>query len=188
MAFFTLFTAYHSDVCRDPICIRRIFEKTLLSLIMPQPLKRHLTLQPLSRDHHEGLLLGWKIRQGLRLQIELVRIKKYTEWFWQHHLQQHFDLEEKFVFPVLGTQSELVKKALREHRKLKRLFEEEKITLKNLTAIEELLEKHIRFEERVLFTEIQKVSTPEQFDELLITHNEHVCCESWSDEFWNTKF
>ncbi|CDF79955.1 hypothetical protein BN863_22430 [Formosa agariphila KMM 3901] len=31
-----------------------------------KPLKRHKSLQPLSRDHHHGLLLAWKIRADLR--------------------------------------------------------------------------------------------------------------------------
>ena len=29
-----------------------------------KPQKRHKALQPLSREHHHGLLLSWKIRSG----------------------------------------------------------------------------------------------------------------------------
>ena len=35
-----------------------------------KPLKRHAGLVELSRDHHHGLLLSWKIRQGLKKEIE----------------------------------------------------------------------------------------------------------------------
>ncbi|WP_241739476.1 hypothetical protein [Aestuariibaculum marinum] len=31
-----------------------------------KPLKRHKALQPLSREHHYGLLLTWKIRTGFK--------------------------------------------------------------------------------------------------------------------------
>ena len=32
--------------------------------------KRHKALQNLSREHHHGLLLSWKIRTGLNKNIE----------------------------------------------------------------------------------------------------------------------
>ena len=39
-----------------------------------KPIKRHKALQPLSRDHHHGLLLSWKIRAGFSKNIEPNRI------------------------------------------------------------------------------------------------------------------
>jgi hypothetical protein len=47
-----------------------------------KPLKRHAALQPLSREHHHGLLLGWKIRTGLSNGAPLERIKAYADWFF----------------------------------------------------------------------------------------------------------
>ena len=35
----------------------------------PKPQKRHKALQPLSREHHHGLLLSWKIRTGFSKDI-----------------------------------------------------------------------------------------------------------------------
>lgn len=46
---------------------------------MPKPIKRHTALKPLSREHHHGLLLSWKIREGLKRNIEIPRIKKYID-------------------------------------------------------------------------------------------------------------
>ena len=77
---------------------------------MNAPIKRHESLKSLSHDHHHGLLLCWKIRTGFKKQIEINRIKFYTDWFFRNHLSPHFDLEEKYVFPVLGQEHELVKK------------------------------------------------------------------------------
>jgi len=37
---------------------------------MNQPIKRHVALQPVSREHHYGLLLSWKIRDSLLLPTE----------------------------------------------------------------------------------------------------------------------
>lgn len=43
---------------------------------MSQPIKRHPSLQPLSREHHYGLLLSWKIREGFKREVPPERIKK----------------------------------------------------------------------------------------------------------------
>ena len=80
------------------------------------PIKRHKALQPLSRDHHHGLLLSWKIRQGFKNGIDPERMMVYVRWFWDAHLLRHFELEEKQIFPVLGNDNPMVKRALREHR------------------------------------------------------------------------
>ncbi len=87
-----------------------------------EPIKRDKALQGISREHHHGLLLCWKIRSGFAKNISNVRIKKYTDWFYETHLIPHFELEENHIFPILGEQNEMVKKALTEHRRLKHLF------------------------------------------------------------------
>lgn len=126
-----------------------------------------MSLQPLSRDHHHGLLLCWKIRQGMKNGIDVHRIKKYCNWFWESHLEHHFEIEEQHVFPLLPPNNEMVKKAIAEHRRLKRLFEKNTDLLKTLNNIEEGLQKHIRFEERVLFNEIQQLATVEQLSMII---------------------
>lgn len=152
---------------------------------MKKPIKRHEALKPLSREHHHGLLLCWKIRQGVKKNVETQRIKDYTNWFKIHYLDPHFEAEERFIFPILGNDHDLVKKALAEHRRLKRLFNQETEVAKALNSIEEELDGHIRFEERVLFNEIQKIATEEEFAEVEkhhqgITFND----DNWDDHFW----
>jgi len=151
---------------------------------MTNPIRRNEALKPLSRDHHHGLLLCWKIRQGIKPNVEPERIKKYLDWFWISYLKPHFEIEEKYVFPVLGNENELVKQALAEHRKLKRLFENEDAISKAISLIEEELEKHIRFEERVLFNEIEKVASSEQLLQIEIDCSDKSFYENLSDPFW----
>ena len=57
-----------------------------------KPQKRHKALQPLSREHHHGLLLSWKIRAGFSENIGPKRIKVYADWFFKNHLIPHFHL------------------------------------------------------------------------------------------------
>lgn len=78
----------------------------------PKPLKRHKSIVPLSKDHHQALLLCWKIRMGVKKNIAPQRIKSYCHWFWINHIQPHFNIEEKYVFPVLGNEHDLIKKHL----------------------------------------------------------------------------
>jgi iron-sulfur cluster repair protein YtfE (RIC family) len=148
------------------------------------PIKRVEALKPLSRDHHHSLLLSWKIREGFRREIPPKRIKSFADWFWSNSLNKHFLMEEEHIFPVLGNTHELVRRALSEHRRLKRLFEEQVDIVKSLSPIEEELESHIRFEERILFNEIQKMASEEQLAQIEAIHQEDEMCETWKDEFW----
>lgn len=151
---------------------------------MPKPIKRHTAIQPISREHHQDLLLCWKIRTGFRKGVKAERIKKYVDWFYGEHVISHFEAEEKFLFPILGKEHVLIQKALTHHRRLNRLFQAEKDLVKNLHKIEEELEQHVRFEERELFNEIQQKASTEELrimEELL---EEKAFVENTTDEFW----
>jgi len=149
-----------------------------------KPQKRHKALQPLSREHHHGLLLSWKIRSGFSKNVSPERIRTYANWFFKTHLIPHFEMEETHIFPILEEDNELVKKALAEHRRLKRLFTETEDDFKTLNKIEEELEQHIRFEERILFPEIQKVATENQMLQIEKIHQPEDFEDNLEDVFW----
>lgn len=150
-----------------------------------KPIKRDPNLQPLSRDHHHTLLLCWKIRKGFSKNVAPERIKAYSDWFFEAHILPHFKIEEKYLFPVLGKEDAMVKRALAEHRRLKRLFREEKEVEKALNHIEEELDQHVRFEERELFGRIQAAATHEQLALIKQHHKDDKFRENATDEFWN---
>ncbi|HVV06981.1 MAG TPA: hemerythrin domain-containing protein [Puia sp.] len=152
------------------------------------PIKRHSALQPLSHDHHQALLVSWKIRMGLRKAIEPQRIKKFCDFFYKSHLAGHFKLEEEYIFPILGAGHELITTALADHYTLSQLFTQKQADVNTLTRIEKELEEHIRFEERILFDEIQKIATEEQLNLAAAVRpggkEDIERIESWKDEFW----
>ncbi|MEZ4855337.1 MAG: hemerythrin domain-containing protein [Gelidibacter sp.] len=150
----------------------------------PKPQKRHKALQPLSREHHHGLLLSWKIRNGFHKNVAPERIKSYADWFFETHLIPHFEMEETHLFSILETNHDLVKRALSDHRRLKRLFNNEDDITKSLSKIEEELEQHIRFEERILFPEIQKTATETQLAHIEKIHQQAPFEDNLDDEFW----
>lgn len=149
-----------------------------------QPIKRSKELQPLSREHHQGLLLSWKIRKGLDNGTPPEKIMEYAAWFYREHLVPHFEVEEKLLFPILGNEHPLIVRALEEHHQLTALFGSE-ASAELLRKIETELENHIRFEERILFGEIEKVASPGQL-QLIATHhyNEPAFCDNDVLKFW----
>lgn len=148
-------------------------------------MKRIEALKPLSRDHHFGLLLCWKIRQGIKNKVDEERIKRYSDWCWENYLKHHFEIEETHLFPLLGLDHPLIKQAIAEHKRIKRLFEQKEQILNSLSLLEEELEKHIRMEERVLFSEIQQTVSLEKINKV---HELDVPLpvENWNDEFWKS--
>lgn len=148
------------------------------------PIKRHSALQEVSRDHHHGLLLCWKIRTGLLKNIQPERIKTYVDWFYATYLVPHFIMEETYIFPILGKDHPWIKKALAEHRRLNRLFSTSTADIKTLGQIEETLEQHIRFEERQLFNHVQQVASATQLEIIEKQHNNEKFKDNTDDPFW----
>ncbi len=151
------------------------------------PIQRHEALQPVSREHHFGLLLGWKIQKAASKNVDPKRVFEYLKFAFETELLPHFRLEEKAVFPVLGEKDPLVKQALEEHQRIEKLITQGEQSNETLEEIRTLLNNHIRFEERVLFQKIQENASKAEFEKMLKAHSVHEKDKSkgaWSDEFW----
>ena len=148
-----------------------------------KPIKRDEALKPFSREHHFNLLLCWKIREGFKKNVEIKRIKYYVDWCWNHHIRHHFELEEQYIFPVLGKEHTLIQQALKEHAALRQYFTATSDIKEHLNLIEKELDAHIRFEEREVFNEVQKNATPEELSIMEKNHQAPIS-DNWEDEFW----
>jgi hemerythrin-like domain-containing protein len=129
---------------------------------------RHPSLILLSHDHHHGLALALRCRkqalgrlkpmgvEGLRLRAEEI-----VEFF-DHHLERHFRAEEEILFPFMRAavpqSAALVDDLLREHGTFRQeLGKSGKTGLSKLIFdLGDLLERHIRREERELFPLFEK--------------------------------
>lgn len=157
-----------------------------------QPIKRSKHLLTLSKDHHAGLLFCWKIKEGLKRNVELYRIKKYINFFWEHHLKEHFREEETLLFNEID--DPLCQQGKAEHRmlenRLNQLNHYENEAAGEYTLFAELLTKHIRFEERTLFPHLE-VSLPlavlSSVGGFLTAQNPVPYQENYPDEFWLPK-
>ncbi|MEP7109115.1 MAG: hemerythrin domain-containing protein [Ferruginibacter sp.] len=114
----------------------------------------------LSRNHYDGLLTVCKIRRSLRYGIANTSIKAFILEEFKSHLQPHLIVEEEWLFPKLPGENHLRIHAEKQHAELRSMVKDfcDSPDL-NLSLPEEfanLLEEHIRFEERTLFPFIEK--------------------------------
>src|SRR5688572_25845658 len=102
------------------------------------PIIRDESLRNLSGDHHLGLLFCRKIRHAVN-SVETKRLARYAEFFYREYLLPHFRLEEKFIFPLMGEENTMIEEAMKDHRKLKKLFEAPDKSVESLLLIEKIL-------------------------------------------------
>jgi hemerythrin-like domain-containing protein len=147
------------------------------------PIKRSKHIAPLSRDHHHGLLFCWKIRQGLKKEIDPGRIAGYVRYFWDTHLKAHFREEETLLFNRIVDYQ--CGQALLQHAAIEKLIGMQDADA--LAALADLMERHIRFEERELFPHIEARLPADVLAqvgaELEALHAGHVK-DDYKDEFW----
>jgi len=154
-----------------------------------QPLKRNKNIVQLSKDHHLTLLFCWKIRTGLKLNVETGRIKAFVQYFWQTHMQPHFNEEETILFAPVKDAA--VQKAINEHAAIKQQVSEivtlDYIESLQLKILADAIDDHVRYEERELFPHLEKILTETQLEhigkQLQQIHNT-VCKDDFADAFW----
>ncbi|MGH7825907.1 MAG: hemerythrin domain-containing protein [Candidatus Binatia bacterium] len=125
---------------------------------------RHPSLVSLSHDHHHGLALALRCRKQALGQIKPTGLEGLRErakevcQFFSSSLAAHFRAEEEVLFPRLqplapGSEA-IITGLLSEHEEIRRsiaLLETEGALAKLMFDIGDLLERHIRKEERELF-------------------------------------
>jgi hemerythrin-like domain-containing protein len=125
---------------------------------------RHPSLLPLSHDHHHGLALALRCRKQALGQLKPMgadglkeRAREFREFFAQN-LINHFRAEEEVLFPQLSARvpesGEIIDGLLREHEQIRSAvpnLDVDKGLAKLLFDLGDLLERHIRKEERELF-------------------------------------
>ncbi|MFB9843796.1 hemerythrin domain-containing protein [Mucilaginibacter ginsenosidivorans] len=158
-----------------------------------KPIKRSPHMVELSKDHHAGLLFSWKVKEGLKRGAELPRIKMYVDYFWAHHLKVHFQEEEVLLFNRIEGDT-LSQQGRNEHQaiqnRINRLNSNENAAKDEYHELAELLIKHIRFEERILFPHLEQIlpSSALTSVEAYLTQQHPVPFkDNYADEFWIEK-
>lgn len=147
-------------------------------------MKRHDALVQLSRDHHFGLLLCWKLKEGLKKEIAVERMEKYIRLFYSTNLKDHFAEEEESIFKILGNDHPLIVEAISQHQIFRKMVENGFKNPEEIETFRALLELHIRTEERVIFPEIEKQATDEQLEAILNLNHPELKEPEYDDLFW----
>lgn len=122
-------------------------------------MKRNRALVPLSHDHHHALVAARRLRDALNEDAP-AEAAAFSRFFAEESVR-HFREEEEQLFPLVADSEEakpLITRALLEHQQLHalagRLANGDQTLIRDVA---ELLEAHVRFEERKLFPLIERL-------------------------------
>lgn len=152
------------------------------------PIKRNSNIVALSKDHHFGLLFCWKITEGIKKNIPLHRIKSYVEFFWKNHLAVHFKEEEELLFDPIN--DPFCDKAKEDHqiirKEIEKIMNNEERGKHDYLHLAQLINQHIRFEERVLFPNLELLLSEQKLEEIgrRLAQFHTVYKDDYADEFW----
>lgn len=138
-------------------------------------MKRHESLIPLSNEHHSHLVYASRLVKGKPsnkssnwpVNNNLDDLLERTVEYFNVDMLNHFELEEKYVFPVYkqfikeDKYFNLLRIILDEHEEVKRRINrlaslDKEQLIAEIQSIGKHIENHIRVEERKLFEDIQK--------------------------------
>lgn len=125
-------------------------------------MKRHSGLVRLSRQHHAALVLAKRAAHAN--EEDAAGIAAEIARAFETSLEPHFGAEEKCLLPLLAEAGKIAAsvRTRKEHEELRKLAGEIAVgNSASLTRFGELLESHVRFEERELFPLAESVLSEE---------------------------
>jgi len=151
-------------------------------------MKRHPALIPLSRDHHDGLVQAVRLRRAAAdgdASARLAAARGLVEFF-RDHVRGPLRDEEEELFPLLLSHVQSQPAPLREARVQHVQLEGFARTLEiavaagivdreTLDAAGELLDAHIRLEERQLFPLIEQLVPDDELQRLGLASRDVTC-------------
>lgn len=156
---------------------------------------RHSTLQPLSRQHHQGLLASLLLEKGLKKNASLKEMRDFILQFWEEELRTHFEKEDLLFLPLAYKYPQLLDwltQLKNEHQEIRMIIqklnnEARSEQFETIASFANNLEKHIRFEERQLFNSIQETLPEDELNEFtseLRSISEKDFCTKYPVKFW----
>jgi hemerythrin-like domain-containing protein len=138
-------------------------------------MKRHKALYPLSHEHQQALVLARNFKYPKKplsstFEEQVKDLSRELTDAFEKLLRAHFANEERCLVPLFE-QNKLINQMLEEHKKLEGLYikiadNPDKWDMKTMrdkiNLFGELLDLHIRFEERELFPMIEQTLTEEE--------------------------
>jgi hemerythrin-like domain-containing protein len=153
-------------------------------------MKRHSALIPLSREHHDGLVQAVRLRRAAAdgdASARLAAAREFVEFF-RNQERVHLRDEEEELFPLLHryvrSQPAPLREARVQHVQLEGFARKLEIAVaagstdrETLETAGELLDAHIRLEERQLFPLIEELVPKNELGRLRLA-SRHVTCDA----------
>lgn len=133
-------------------------------------MKRSAALVRFSREHHPALVMAKRLRSAGDDPTALSQLADAFNASFAAELEPHFCAEEARLLPLLAAAGEtaLVDRTRREHAEMRALAAEiRRGTAGSLRPLGQLLEAHVRFEERELFAVAEAVLSAAALDDIL---------------------
>ncbi len=131
------------------------------------PIKRNENLVLFSREHHHGLVFCTRLKKANQASNSVLKL--FIHEFYKNYLEEHFKNEEQLLLPLLSD-TEISTQFLDEHNQIRQLIDRVRISTNDIQNISlelgQLINDHIRFEERVLFPWLEKVCSEEELDNI----------------------
>jgi hemerythrin-like domain-containing protein len=151
-------------------------------------MKRHPALIPLSRDHHDGLVQAVRLRRAAAdgdASAWLAAAGEFVEFF-RNEERVHLRDEEEELFPLflrhVRSQPAPLREARVQHVQLEGFARKLEIAVaagivdrETLDAAGELLDAHIRLEERQLFPLIEELVPDDELRRLGLASTDVTC-------------
>ena len=123
------------------------------------PLKRIDELRGLSDDHHSALVVAVRCQRAAAGTGDREPDKVWAEAceFFRARIKPHFVIEEKLLLPALRELGHggFAERILTDHLRLRQLADLSDSSGDQLSEFADLLQTHIRFEERTVFEQTQ---------------------------------
>lgn len=153
------------------------------------PIKRSENLVVLSHEHHHGLVFCTRLKKAH--QTDAKTLKLFVNNFWVNDLVPHFTNEEKWFLPEMEN-NEIKEQFITEHQQIKELVN--RIRNSPIEVVElaielsQVLNNHIRFEERIMFPYLEKTIATNKLVEIgNALSNIEVSCNKFTPEFWKNE-
>jgi hypothetical protein len=155
-------------------------------------MKRDKTLQPLSWQHHDTLMACLMLEKGVKKNVEIKVLQDFTRHIWEKDINKHFLLEENYLVPHLRQKQfpeYIIRSLLNDHDLLRnvsaRLFNGG-ASYQLFLSFANLLEQHVRFEERLVFEKAQEMIPEEELGKLArhFPAEHSSSCKDYPVKFW----
>lgn len=153
-------------------------------------MKRSEELYPLSWQHHNGLMAVLLLKKGVQKKADVAIMVQFIQQIRKEELDEHFEAEEKTLNLFSDKYHRLrmlYQKMIEEHAAIRQCLRElENPSYAVIEKFYQLLDQHIRFEEREYFPAIEVTLLAEELTAISkdLSHLHHQSCANFPIKFW----